>query len=147
MWMPRPESLCWLPLMLTTPDMQRTEQETVLYLTDGTLPENEKRAQELDVMKSEYTLADLVLYHVKLHKAFRFLPPSQRKNSFSMPTAVHMELICIKQRSTATLPNTSSGHGLVHFALFFLLSSVRAHLSKMLCGTLYFESCMRTATK
>lgn len=46
-------------------DMQRAEQENVLYLTDGTLPENEKRAQELYVMKSEYTLADLVLYHVK----------------------------------------------------------------------------------
>ena len=62
-------------------------------------------------MKSEYTLADLVLYHVKQHKAFRFLPPSQRKNSFNMPTVVYMELICVKQRSTATLPNTISGHG------------------------------------
>ena len=99
MRIPHPESLCWWPLMLATlghiaalqpddfakgrdsqfADMQRAEQETILYLTDGTLSENEKRAQELDVMKSEYTLADLVLYHVKQHKAFHFLPPSQRK--------------------------------------------------------------------
>ena len=46
------------------------------YCTDGTLPPEEKKAQELVLSKSQYTLVDGVLYYVQKDGALRLIPPS-----------------------------------------------------------------------
>lgn len=47
------------------------------YLLNNELPLDDKKAQEIVLQKSEFEMADGVLYHVEKDKTLRIVPPSQ----------------------------------------------------------------------
>ena len=55
----------------------------ITYLETGALPEDSKRARELALTRSQYTLVDGILYRVDSNKTLRIIPPtSDRKRIF-----------------------------------------------------------------
>ena len=53
------------------------------YLEKGEFPDDDKRALELALTKSQYTIVDSVLYRVESDKTLRVIPPtSQQENIF-----------------------------------------------------------------
>ena len=70
----------------TLSTMQRADPQLapiVEYLENGELPEDDERARELALTKSQYTIVDSVLYRVESDKTLRVIPPtSQREKIF-----------------------------------------------------------------
>ena len=70
----------------TLSTLQRADPQIapiVEYLEKGELLEDDKRARELALTKSQYTIVDSVLYRVESDKTLRVIPPtSQRENIF-----------------------------------------------------------------
>ena len=62
-------------------------KEMMMYLDTGELPDDDKRAREIVLGKSQFTLRDGVLYRVESDKSLRVIPPpDDRKKLF---TEVH----------------------------------------------------------
>ena len=53
----------------------------MLYLEDGELPRDEKKAKELVLGKSLYEIVDGILYHIELDKSLRLIPPTCDRES------------------------------------------------------------------
>ena len=53
----------------------------MLYLEDGELPRDEKKAKELVLGTSLYEVVDGILYHVELDKSLRLIPPTCDRES------------------------------------------------------------------
>ena len=51
----------------------------IQYLEKQTLPVDEKKARELVLSESQYTLLDGILYHVESDKTLRIIPPQSRR--------------------------------------------------------------------
>ena len=49
--------------------------EIIQYLSNGVLPDDDKRARELALTKSQYSIVDRVLYHVAKDGTLRIVPP------------------------------------------------------------------------
>ena len=63
-------------------ELQRQDRnlcEIIDYQKTGTLPQDEKRAREMALTKSQYTLLDGVLYRVESDKTLRIIPPESHR--------------------------------------------------------------------
>ena len=63
-------------------ELQRQDRnlcEIIDYQKTGTLPQDEKRAHEMALTKSQYTLLDGVLYRVESDKTLRIIPPESHR--------------------------------------------------------------------
>ena len=70
----------------TLQERQRSDPalaEVIQFLEHGGLPQEEKRARELALTKSQYAILEGVLYHVEADKSLRIVPAEgQRRELF-----------------------------------------------------------------
>lgn len=64
-------------------DLQRKDQklaEVIEFLETGILPEDKKRAKQLALTRSQYTLQDDVLFHVEMDATLRVIPLEESRD-------------------------------------------------------------------
>ena len=81
-------------------DRQRGDLElaqVITYLETGVLPEDHKRARELALSRSQYTLVDGVLYRVENDKTLRIIPPRNDREKISKRPIVVLSVVTFEK--------------------------------------------------
>ena len=74
-----------------------TYLETGVLLEMGVLPEDHKRARELVLSRSQYTLVDGVLYRVENDKTLRIIPPRSDREKISKRPIVVLSVVTFEK--------------------------------------------------